>query len=978
MKEGLPKDGMSKKLISIGEASKFLGVSIDSIRRWDKQGILHSSRPNGKDRFFSINELEKVKFSAPLPISEAASRLGISETTLRRLEEKRLIFPERNNQGERLYSRECLKNFLDSNYYLRQKEVEDKILEPEEAEETDQERSQRLLTQRKVINARLEEHQNKIGRLIIFRNIFYTVGLFLVTLLIFTVIIVTLLFLSAPTSTAQWLGYRTPLQLSSSSQLKDSNKNGPRVLGAEYNPNNKNTPKNVFAKILKPVSEISLGVVKKINPEIYYEVVPSTIINNVNDVLGITSNNEVTSRYNFTFPDTSYLHIPDTNLITNLNADYLRGRVPGNQTGNLAVFDANNFIDGLKVEPSNISGKISESDKVAGSAVELSSGGGLMNNHGLSLTTKCASGELLTWNGAAWVCIADISGNSENVTGKVEANHGGTGQTTYSNGQLLIGNAAGGLTKSTLTAGANIIITNGEGSITIAAAGGGANTITNVGAGGVGLYRDTIGATYNFKNINIGSNKLSVTDDLINSEIDLDVIEANLAHNSLGGLTTGDAHTQYALLAGRAGGQIVIGGSGASENLTFQTTSNGVKGSYIFSDLGSGLVKSTAGTLSVTTDNSANWDTAYTWRLTSASGTAPLTLSLAANALTGSIADAAADGATKGISTFTTNDFDALAGVISTDYTNGQAATGLVKGFLTAGDWTTFSTKQGALTFGNLTAASNKIAIGGTGVGALIGAGASVDINEGNLTHNNLSGLTTGDPHTQYALLAGRAGGQIVTGGTASGDDLTLRSTSNATKGDVIVNNGSFIVQPNAGTGVSSVMYQQTANNFSSGWNVSKRGTTGDNTAALASGAELGFNSFSGWDGTVYKNGGWVLVKSTQAWDADSHGTSFHIGVTPNDASAAITALTIDQDRSLYLNSTIYFGNNTAAGDTGLGRLAANILGTLSGDKFVANAGLGVGNSAAATTLGSVAKKMEVFDAAGASLGFVPIYDAIN
>jgi hypothetical protein len=39
---------------------------------------------------------------------------------------------------------------------------------------------------------------------------------------------------------------------------------------------------------------------------------------------------------------------------------------------------------------------------------------------------------------------------------------------------------------------------------------------------------------------------------------------------------------------------------------------------------------------------------------------------------------------------------------------------------------------------------------------------------------------------------------------------------------------------------------------------------------------------------------------------------------------------------------------------------------------------MGVGNSAAATSLGSVTKKMEIFDAAGVSLGFVPIYDAIT
>jgi hypothetical protein len=49
--------------------------------------------------------------------------------------------------------------------------------------------------------------------------------------------------------------------------------------------------------------------------------------------------------------------------------------------------------------------------------------------------------------------------------------YGGTGQTTYSNGQILIGNTAGSLTKTTITAGSNISVTNGDGSITIAVAG---------------------------------------------------------------------------------------------------------------------------------------------------------------------------------------------------------------------------------------------------------------------------------------------------------------------------------------------------------------------------------------------------------------------------------------------------------------------------------------------------------------------------
>lgn len=46
--------------------------------------------------------------------------------------------------------------------------------------------------------------------------------------------------------------------------------------------------------------------------------------------------------------------------------------------------------------------------------------------------------------------------------------------------------------------------------------------------------------------------------------------------------------------------------------------------------------------------------------------------------------------------------------------------------------------------------------------------------------------------------------------------------------------------------------------------------------------------------------------------------------------------------------------------------------------KFMAKAGIGVGNSAAATTPGSVIKKIEVFDEAGTSLGFLPVYGSIS
>ena len=58
---------------------------------------------------------------------------------------------------------------------------------------------------------------------------------------------------------------------------------------------------------------------------------------------------------------------------------------------------------------------------------------------------------------------------------------GGTGQTSYTNGQLLIGNTVGNtLTKATLTQGSGVTITNGNGSITISATGTG-GTVTSAG-----------------------------------------------------------------------------------------------------------------------------------------------------------------------------------------------------------------------------------------------------------------------------------------------------------------------------------------------------------------------------------------------------------------------------------------------------------------------------------------------------------------
>lgn len=59
------------------------------------------------------------------------------------------------------------------------------------------------------------------------------------------------------------------------------------------------------------------------------------------------------------------------------------------------------------------------------------------------------------------------------------------------------------------------------------------------------------------------------------------------------------------------------------------------------------------------------------------------------------------------------------------------------------------------------------------------------------IDHTSLTNLTTGDAgHTQFALLAGRAGGQTLNGGTAASENLILDSTAHATKGKIRAKSG--------------------------------------------------------------------------------------------------------------------------------------------------------------------------------------------
>lgn len=142
------------------------------------------------------------------------------------------------------------------------------------------------------------------------------------------------------------------------------------------------------------------------------------------------------------------------------------------------------YCDGTNVveaDTNNLSSPIAISQGGTGATT---AGTALINLGGTSLgigifTAVNSAVARASLGAAASGANADITSLS-GLTTPLSVSQGGTGQSSYTNGQLLIGNSTGNtLTKSTLTAGTGISITNGTGSITIA--GTGPDTFPGVG-----------------------------------------------------------------------------------------------------------------------------------------------------------------------------------------------------------------------------------------------------------------------------------------------------------------------------------------------------------------------------------------------------------------------------------------------------------------------------------------------------------------
>ena len=167
-----------------------------------------------------------------------------------------------------------------------------------------------------------------------------------------------------------------------------------------------------------------------------------------------------------------------------------------------------------------------------------------------------------------------VTVSTSDITGTLAVTNGGTGETSYTDGQLLIGNSTGNtLTKASLTAGSGVTITPGAGSIQIAFTGPGAGSVTSVAATVPSIFSisgspitssGTLAMTYSGTALPVANGGTALT---------AGTSGGVLAYTAAGTLASSGVLAQYGVVIG--GGAGAVPTSTAVGTATHVLTSNG-------------------------------------------------------------------------------------------------------------------------------------------------------------------------------------------------------------------------------------------------------------------------------------------------------------------------------------------------------------------------------------------------------------------
>jgi hypothetical protein len=194
------------------------------------------------------------------------------------------------------------------------------------------------------------------------------------------------------------------------------------------------------------------------------------------------------------------------------------------------------------------------------------------------------TGQVLVWNGTTWTSASiagDITGNATTA---------------------VVSGIKGKALPSTLPSTTNALVYDGTAWAfqPLSAGGGEANTASNAGSAGVGVFKQKAAQNLEFKNINAASNRIAITNDVANSEVDIDVNQLNLSIAStqvtgLGGL---------AILSAIGSAQITDGAITGTDIATATITGANIANTTITSDK---LAQSGANLNQVMQWNGTNW-----------------------------------------------------------------------------------------------------------------------------------------------------------------------------------------------------------------------------------------------------------------------------------------------------------------------------------------------------------------------------------
>ena len=217
---------------------------------------------------------------------------------------------------------------------------------------------------------------------------------------------------------------------------------------------------------------------------------------------------------------------------------------------------------------------------------------------GVQFVAPGANGNLLTSNGTTWVSapfsgVSSFSAGTTGLTpstsatgavtlaGTLSVANGGTGQTTYTNGQLLIGNTTGNtLTKATLTASTNVSITNGAGAITISSCVGSGVNAVSVGPSVTSNAANSVTIGVNALTASGQSNTIAIGNSASTSNSSSIALGANSSATQFGGMAIGDS------ASASAANSIAFGASASTASANSVAvrlgSTNSIQGYYAF------------------------------------------------------------------------------------------------------------------------------------------------------------------------------------------------------------------------------------------------------------------------------------------------------------------------------------------------------------------------------------------------------------